>query len=950
MLTIQGGLLKAESTLNGQPFVDYRGALQVQVGGRGFAALGAYSQPSDSVGAFTSLFLFVVVNAPLGGPPFLFVTGLAGGAGYNRRLLVPSEPSRVPAFPLIQAMRGEFGNDPMKALESLGDAMPPSRGSLWIAAGIKFSTFELLKTTALLYVALDRGVEVGLLGLMTAALPTPDKTIASLELALAARYSTVDQILSIRAQLTDNSWLLSKDCQLTGGFAFVTWFRESRTVLTVGGYHPNFPVPADFPRVPRVGFHWAVGGGIVIKGESYFAITTSAAMAGGRLEVSYDRNPIRVWFRASLDVLVRFKPFSFTLDAQVSIGAQFRLRICFFACVTISVSVELGATLHLEGPPLRGFVKVDLAIASVKIPFGEQKALPTFMNWTSFRDSFLLAPGRPAATAALPVAGVAATGAQATAPDGSDAKPFRVLPEFALTSDSKLPATHWRFGPTGPITAGSGVASSFLIAAMGPTPGMAPLHTVALEVLVGTVWQPIPAVPADQLRVTPLVGRVSKSLFIPAPGTLGAPEANAPMVPAVSGLRIEARSAIRPVVPLPEIPFTRLIDDSDALPLPSLAVQAPTGLGPLAGVRAPAVARRAVAAPVEPEPLAEPELLATVTTPVSAAVPRMTAAAAGAGLDRLAAPEPGGNGHLRLAGPVDAPARDAAVLAREPLLGSSARGKLERLAHAGRNGGARLSGGETQIWRLPHTGAQVRVSGDAAARVVCLNGSGYVLADHETHFQDALAVPEGTSHVSISGLGAVSGGAGRGAVARSRAAGVGRPAAGWQLHTTLVQVAPSTLLAPGAVVLLPGPNPLASDAEHALYDAYDLAAALPGLATELPPGCDCVAVQIDRTHADTSFDALAVTVQGAELSAPVRVESDDRLTLLYDVGEADDGADRLTVSVAAGDGLTPAGVVGLAGSAESWAVALRERPQLVFVGDAATDGAAELQVQIEAVI
>ena len=486
MLSIQGGLLKAQGTLDGKPFVDYRGALQVQVGGRGFSALGAYSQPSDSIGAFTSLFVFVVGQCPARRP----AVPVRHRPRRRRGLQPPAAGAeRAGAGARVPAHPGHAGRVRQRPDEGAASASATrcrrAAAACWVAAGIKFSTFELLKTTALVYVALDRGVEVGLLGLMAAALPTPDKTIASLELALAARYSTVDQVLSVRAQLTDNSWLLSKDCQLTGGFAFMTWFRESRTVLTVGGYHPDFPVPADFPRVPRVGFHWAVGGGIVIKGEAYFAITTSAAMAGGRLEVSYDKNPIRVWFRASLDVLVRFKPFSFSLDAHVSIGAEFRLRICFFACVTITVSVELGATLHLEGPPLRGFVKVDLAIASVKIPFGEQKALPTYLSWTAFRDSFLLGAGRPAATAALPVAGVAATGAETSAPDGSDAKPFRVLPEFALTSDSKLPATQWRFGG-GPDVSGSGVASSFLLAAMGPLPALAPLHTVALEVQVGT--------------------------------------------------------------------------------------------------------------------------------------------------------------------------------------------------------------------------------------------------------------------------------------------------------------------------------------------------------------------------------------------------------------------------------------------------------------------------------
>ena len=34
-------------------------------------------------------------------------------------------------------------------------------------------------------------------------------------------------MLSVQAQLTDNSWLFTQDCQLTGGFAFFVWFRDA---------------------------------------------------------------------------------------------------------------------------------------------------------------------------------------------------------------------------------------------------------------------------------------------------------------------------------------------------------------------------------------------------------------------------------------------------------------------------------------------------------------------------------------------------------------------------------------------------------------------------------------------------------------------------------------------------------------------------------------------------
>ncbi|HEV2761525.1 MAG TPA: DUF6603 domain-containing protein, partial [Pyrinomonadaceae bacterium] len=63
-LSIAGGLLK-----NPGPPVQYDGMLQVDVAGRGFTAVGSYARPKDELGEYTSLFIFVSVPIPLGGPP-----------------------------------------------------------------------------------------------------------------------------------------------------------------------------------------------------------------------------------------------------------------------------------------------------------------------------------------------------------------------------------------------------------------------------------------------------------------------------------------------------------------------------------------------------------------------------------------------------------------------------------------------------------------------------------------------------------------------------------------------------------------------------------------------------------------------------------------------------------------------------------------------------------------
>ncbi len=46
------------------------------------------------------MFLYAVLNFPIGGPPFFFVTGLSAGFGFNRKLVIP-DITGVATFPFV---------------------------------------------------------------------------------------------------------------------------------------------------------------------------------------------------------------------------------------------------------------------------------------------------------------------------------------------------------------------------------------------------------------------------------------------------------------------------------------------------------------------------------------------------------------------------------------------------------------------------------------------------------------------------------------------------------------------------------------------------------------------------------------------------------------------------------------------------------------------------------
>ena len=67
------------------------GATVAVVGYFELSAIGGYTK----IAGDSSLFIFASLVAPLGGPLYFFITGIAGGFGYNRLLPPPGGRSRI---------------------------------------------------------------------------------------------------------------------------------------------------------------------------------------------------------------------------------------------------------------------------------------------------------------------------------------------------------------------------------------------------------------------------------------------------------------------------------------------------------------------------------------------------------------------------------------------------------------------------------------------------------------------------------------------------------------------------------------------------------------------------------------------------------------------------------------------------------------------------------------
>ncbi len=590
-ISIAGGLVKFDG-----PPVEYDGMLLVKIASIGAIVIGSYSVVGSGADEYTSLAIFGGVFVPIGIPPIINLTGFALGLGYNRRLIVPEDLNQIPNFMLVKALdRPEaLANNPMQALFEFHDQVPPARGALWFAAGLRGTSFEIVNITAVLYVALDSGVDVGLLGVARMALPADDFAIVSIELALKARFSTSEGLFSVQAQLTDNSWLITRDCQLTGGFAFFMWFRKSQFLLTIGGYHPSFRPLPEFPVVPRVGYRWNFLGVVQIKGEAYFALTNTCVMTGTRMEATYGPDWLQVWFQAYTDILISWDPFHYEVDIGISVGARLRIRVCFFACCTINISVSVGASLHLAGPPFHGSVHADLGPISITIPFGDDaQPLPPAKHWIEFVDQYVKSgdANAQAVSAQVTFGLMPAEPAGAPVAPGSFEQPWRLAAEWSFETSSRMPArgfvlqvdvarsqgqmAQFVFGRYDDLT----TTYDFDIAPMYVhASDLTSLHRVTFAkkpegggAFADLVPDPAPGgtdpafiIDNDLFRVTPVIAQFSEATYHYFPDLK--PPAAANTVPALVGLRIDGVAGLRNESQA--VPIGKLVDATDYRPLP----------------------------------------------------------------------------------------------------------------------------------------------------------------------------------------------------------------------------------------------------------------------------------------------------------------------------------------------------------------------------------------------
>lgn len=407
--------------------VNMIGEFVVKAGPYGLQGFGGYS---DELG-HPSLFIFLHLSAPIGGPPYFFVNGISGGFGINRNFVLPTfeelstypllpASSSIPTTNALSSQTNEQKLDTMlQSLLSLAHYFPVADGEYWFAFGLDVSSFGMIEVSAILSVAFGVDLQIAIIGSASISLPPEDPNpIAYLQINFLVSYSSSSGLLAIMGVITPASYFFDNLVRITGGFAFYTWFSGEHAgdfVLTVGGYNSHYNRPKHYPNVPRMELRAGID--IVnMVGQSYFALTPSMFMAGLDFKATADLGPISAWFAAGFDFLLGWKPFHYEARAYIDLGASFTINLGF---VKFKITINIGAEMNIWGPEFGGTARIDLAIISFTISFGAKPKAAPLLGWEDFQQ-FLPSVPSSSGPAPQPMRRAAALFAETATADLSD--------------------------------------------------------------------------------------------------------------------------------------------------------------------------------------------------------------------------------------------------------------------------------------------------------------------------------------------------------------------------------------------------------------------------------------------------------------------------------------------------------------------------------------------------
>jgi len=292
------------------------------------------------------------------------LSGIGGIVGINRRMNTEAllEAQQTHSLDDILFPEDPIGNA-TNIINTISSVFPPEDGYYVFGPMVKLfwgGVKDLVDFDVGIFIEFGGGIIVALMGTAHAALPTDEKAVIELNLDLLGVLDFGNKSLEIRASLFNSNIL--KKFTLSGDMALKSnWGDNPDFALSIGGFHPRFTPPPNFPDLKRLSVSLGKDNPRISL-SCYLAVTTNTFQTGALLDLYAKAGIFAVTAALGFDALIRFNPFMF------DIGIFGRAAIKVKDKSLLGVDLEL----NLTGPNpfhAKGHAIFEIFFKEVKVSF-----------------------------------------------------------------------------------------------------------------------------------------------------------------------------------------------------------------------------------------------------------------------------------------------------------------------------------------------------------------------------------------------------------------------------------------------------------------------------------------------------------------------------------------------------------------------------------------------------
>ena len=356
-----------------EPKGQYAGGLQLKLQTISITAIGLLNtkmpdgSPIPGPGGFSLLIIIAVEFPPIQLGFGITLNGIGGILGLNRSIDVEALRAGVRTR-AIDAML--FPPDPIAnapaVIRSLTSVFPiaPNRFVVGPMVRLGWGSPPILTLDIAILLDLFMPIKIVILGRIKLALPEDgDLAVVVIKLDVVGIIDFERGEISIDAVIYDS---MIAAFTITGEMALrVKWKDKPAFALSVGGFHPAFDPPNDFPSLARLAISLATGDNPRLRLEAYLAVTSNTVQFGARIELYFEAGGFEVQGELTFDALIQFSPFGMQIETSASVSIRNGGKtIC-----------SVRVSLHLTGPTpwhVWGSARVELLGIAVTVRFDEK--------------------------------------------------------------------------------------------------------------------------------------------------------------------------------------------------------------------------------------------------------------------------------------------------------------------------------------------------------------------------------------------------------------------------------------------------------------------------------------------------------------------------------------------------------------------------------------------------